>query len=114
MTPQQRLDVIRRRARHALLEPLKKAKGVHLATVPDAVPAHRMKRAKELVRSRQKWRSSVYGLDLRMSQTGAEWTKLADEKPAEHCTHKRRRGKHPLTRIAELLPRKLPTVVRAS
>ncbi len=91
--------------------PKAKPRGIRLASDPEAIPAHRMPYAGELKRSLNRMRSSVFGLDLRQSKTGAEWTKIPDPKALRSSAHKRRRGKHLLVWIAEQLPGKLPVIV---
>ena len=105
MDSQLRLAAIKAKVRQVTSVASYRPKGMKLASDPDMEPAHRMPYTRALNRSRQKWRSSVYGLDLGMSQTGAEWT--PDVKPAVACEVKERRGPHYLDRIAQQLPAKL-------
>ena len=112
MSPQDRLRLIRAKASHTLTTAPQKAKGLYLATTPEAQPAHRIARGPDPQMPRRKWSGSVFGPDLYMSQTGQEWTKIPDPKPPITCEVLERHKPHYLDRIAEEIERtrKLPVL----
>jgi hypothetical protein len=86
-------------------------KGVHLARDPEASPTFKMRWSGRRKSSRDRWRNSTFGLAYAEPRRRKDWVKSADLRES-HLRHKRRRkGKHPLTRIAEQLPMKLPKAI---
>lgn len=108
MTPQERLEVIRRCLKRPACVPPKPS-GLNRAANP-ALPVPKVRRAYVPKLGVPCYSYAVYGDFIPTSPNRKEWVGEADKREPKHCGTKRKARVSPLTRIAEQLPMKLPRI----